>query len=894
MIQITKPRCEYQTNPLGIDRKEPRFFWQISSDEPDVLQTGYQIQVSTRSDFSDRVWDTLRIESGQGIQIPYAGPALQPKTRYFWRVRVWVQSGQKADFTTGSWFETGLMDSDNWQASWMAPKQSASGQLGCPLIHGECILKDNILSARAYVTAAGVYELRVNGKSVGDNVLAPGWTTYQKRHQYQTYDLTQYLQPGENALGAILAPGWYLSELGWEKGNHYYGDELALLFQAEITYADGSVQVVCADDSWIATQNGPWLESEIYHGESYDATREITGWDLAGFEGNQWEALHPIELGYDQLIAQESLDIGRIEEIHPREIIVTPSGQTVLDMGQNMVGHLRFEVSGNAGDVVEIIHFEVLDHEGNVYLDNLRNAKQTVRYTLKGDGRESFEPSFTFMGFRYAYLQKYPGPVNLNDFTGVVIHTRLENTGTFECSDPLINQLQHNILWSQKGNFLDVPTDCPQRDERLGWTGDAQVFIRTACFNMNVAPFFEKWLHDFSADQRSDGALPLLTPNVLDWHARFPNDGLIEDEALENHTSSVWADAIIICPWALYLCYGDVAILQDLYPSMQRYIEYVLRQGANPYLWNTGFHMGDWLGLDSKEGTYVGATDIHLIATAFYAKSTELLSKIAGILERPADAARYRELHQHIRSNFQQAFISQDGCPQPLTQTACVLALAFDLLEDEQQKRTCEALESLLHENNDHLTTGFVGTPYLPHVLSQFGLNDLAYTLLLNKDYPSWLNQVEKGATTIWEHWDGIKEDGSFWSPDMNSFNHYAYGSIGDWMVRVICGLNIDEKEPGYKHIRISPKPGGELDWAKASYESLYGKILSKWRISNGKTRFEFIIPANTTATLQIEVQPDCDFEIICGQPQDILLEATSCIICVGSGYHVYDVITRG
>jgi alpha-L-rhamnosidase len=504
-------------------------------------------------------------------------------------------------------------------------------------------------------------------------------------------------------------------------------------------------------------------------------------------------------------------------------------------MGQNMVGWVRFSVEGNRGDQVILKHAEVLDKYGNFYTDNLRSAKQTIEYILKGEAREIFEPHFTFQGFRYVKIEKYPKEPDLNDFTGVVIHSDMERIGSFECSEPLINQLQHNILWGQKGNFVEVPTDCPQRDERLGWTGDAQVFIRTACFNMNVASFFSKWLRDLQADQLENGGVPHVVPNVLGKDA---------------HSSSAWADAAVICPWTIYLCYGDTRILEQQYDSMKAWVEYIRAQGENEYLWNTGFHFGDWLALDAKEDSYVGSTAKDYIATAFYAYSTAILRETAKILGRDEDVNKYSNLHERIIENFQKEFVTLNGRLAVPTQTAHVLALMFDLVKPEDRKRVIDTLVEYIHENKDHLTTGFVGTPYLCLVLSQNGYNDLAYKLVQQKDYPSWLYPITKGATTMWEHWDGIKEDGSFWSADMNSFNHYAYGSIGDWLYRVVAGIDTHSDKTGYKHIIIKPQPGSGLTYAKAAIKSMYGEIKSFWEDEGDTMKVLICIPSNTTATI--------------------------------------------
>lgn len=525
----------------------------------------------------------------------------------------------------------------------------------------------------------------------------------------------------------------------------------------------------------------------------------------------------------------------RIEEIKPIGMFTTPKGETVIDMGQNMVGWVRFAVKGTAGSKVVLKHAEVLDSDGNFYTANLRTAKQTIEYILKGSGTECFEPHFTFQGFRFVQIEEYPGTPAIEDFMGIVIHSGMEPTGSFECSNPMLNQLQHNIQWGQKGNFVDVPTDCPQRDERLGWTGDAQVFVRTACYNMNVASFFTKWVKDIKADQTAKGGVPHVVPQVLG-----END----------HSSSAWGDAAVICPWTIYLCYGDVRILENQYDSMKAWVEYIRSQGDNEFLWNTGFHFGDWLGLDAKENSYIGATSSDLIATAFFAYSTCIVAKTAKILGHQADTEKYEKLHENILKAFRKEFVTPGGRLAVPTQTAHVLALMFELVEEKDRKRTIDTLVKYLEDEKIHLTTGFVGTPYLCHVLSQNGRLEEAYKLLLQTDYPSWLYQIEKGATTIWEHWDGIKQDGSFWSVDMNSYNHYAYGAIGDWMYQVAAGIKLDEGNPGYKHIVFSPKPGGNLDYVKAQYKSVYGNVISDWSIKDGIMTVNVVIPHNTTATV--------------------------------------------
>ena len=509
----------------------------------------------------------------------------------------------------------------------------------------------------------------------------------------------------------------------------------------------------------------------------------------------------------------------------------------VLDFGQNLTGWVRVMVKGTAGAQVILRHSETLDSRGEIFYDNLRKARQTVCYTLRGDGIERFEPHFSYQGFRYVEVVAFPGTVDLECFTACVIHTDMPHTCEFSCSNELVNRLQQNIWWSQRDNFLDVPTDCPQRDERLGWTGDAQVYAGTACYHMIAERFYEKWLNDLRTEVSLEKGLPAIIPNIVD-------DSFA--------SSSGWGDAAVIVPWTLYLTYGDITVLERQYDSMKCWVEYIRRQGDDPFLWNSGFHYGDWLGLDAKPGSYEGATAKDFIATAFYAHSTDILIKTARVLGKTEDEQKYEVLHQQILERLREEFIAPRGRLSVETQTAHVLALHFGLLAEKDIPRTARRLRALLAERSDHLTTGFMGTPYICHALSNYGMTDIAYKLLLNRDLPSWLYAVEKGATTIWEHWDSILEDGSFWSRDMNSFNHYANGSVGEWMYKVVAGLRPDENKPGFKHIIIQPQPGGGLDFAKIALTTLYGVIRTGWEKTDAGMTLTAEIPANTTATVTL------------------------------------------
>ncbi|GIQ63518.1 alfa-L-rhamnosidase [Paenibacillus cisolokensis] len=832
--------CEYRTNLLGTDIRRPRFSWIIDAGgRRNVRQQAYRIQVAEAgSGFDEPLWDTGRTTSERSVHIEYGGPGLKPRTAYRFRVKVWDTTGAESDWSEEGGFELGLGDPSAWTALWITPDASAIPADSKPvfLLRKTFELRSNIAQARVYATAAGVYELYVNGRKASDDLLAPGWTSYHHRLQYQTYDVTALLQAGGNAIGIMLGDGWYRGGLGFDNRNYMYGEQRAALAELHVRYADGTEEIVGTDGSWKASL-GPIRYSNIYHGETYDARLEQRGWSESGFDDAEWSAVTAVDLPYSHLVAQENWPTAVTEVLRPVSSFVTPKGDTVLDMGQNMVGRVRFKVRAPAGTKIVLRHAEVLDKDGNIYFGNLRPAKQTVEYIAAGRGEESYAPHFTFMGFRYVMVQGYPGQENglpLDAFQGEVIHSDMSPAGEFECSDERVNQLQRNIRWGQRGNFLDVPTDCPQRDERLGWTGDAQVFISTALFNFQGAPFFTKWLRDLKAEQHEDGGVPFVIPDIVG-----------------GANSAAWGDAAVICPWTVYRYYDDLRLLAEQYESMKRWVEYIRSQGDNEYLWDTGFHFGDWLALDAKENSYIGATPTALVATAYYAYSTRIVRDAARVLGREEDAARYAELHDNVVQAFRDEFVTKTGriaCP---TQTAHVLALVFDLVEESVKARVAEDLNALIVENDYHLTTGFVGTPHLCFALSNNGYHTTAIRLLLQDSYPGWLYSVSKGATTIWEHWDSIKPDGSFWSDDMNSFNHYAYGAIGDWMYRKVAGLDMDPDVAGYKRIRIEPLFGSALlTQARGAHDSMYGRIESGWRVNGERVEVDAVVPANATAVV--------------------------------------------
>jgi alpha-L-rhamnosidase len=738
----------------------------------------------------------------------------------------------------------GLLDRDAWQGQWIGAMFAGGTHTTspAPLLRTRFMLDRPVSQARLYATALGLYEPHLNGQLVGADLLTPGWTDYAIRVQYQVYDVTALLRSGENVLGAILGDGWYCGYVGWRERQRY-GDRPRFLAQLAITFEDGSIQTIATDEQWKLTY-GPILESDMQMGESYDARRELDGWDLPGYDDTHWLPIMPFADPGIALTAMRGPTVRRIREIQPveepREIKEGHESKWIFDLGQNMVGRVRLKISGASGTTITLRHAEALNPDGTLYTTNLRRARQTDHYTLRGGGEERYEPRFTFHGFRYVELSGYGQQASRDMITGIVIHSAMPLTGSFSCSDPLINQLQHNIEWGQRGNFVDVPTDCPQRDERLGWTGDAQVFIRTAAFNMDVAGFFAKWTRDLEDAQSPEGAYPTVAPN--------PGIAGIDG-------GPAWADAGIICPWTIYQCYGDDRLLQERYESMRRYVSFLAetsRDGLRNFPEYAGWPgFGDWLALDGSEGRF-GGTSKELIGTAFFAYSARLLGQIAAALGKPEDAERYQQLFQDVRRAFQSRFVTPGGLVAGGTQTSYVLALHFDLLPENLRREAVAELVRDIQQRGMHLSTGFVGTPYINFVLSDHGRSDIAYALLRQTTWPSWLYSVTQGATTIWERWDGWTHDKGFQDPSMNSFNHYAYGAIGAWLYAVVGGIDLDSEHPAYKHIIMRPQPGGELTSATTELRSMYGLIRSAWTITSQAFSWRIVIPANTSATVYV------------------------------------------
>lgn len=691
------------------------------------------------------------------------------------------------------------------KADWILPSYNM-GEV-CPLFRKDFYIDKPIHRAVLYITARGVYEARLNSQRVGDFIMPPGWTSYHNRLQVQTYDVTDLLKD-ENTIILELAEGWY-----WRLKEP---KPKSIIAQLHLTYTDGTEEYIGTDESWLVAESNLRF-CHLYNGIVYDATFSPVFDTLASTASDNTQNL---------LIPQEGEAIKEQERLSVKDVIITPKGETVLDFGQNMTGYLEFTVNAKQGDTVEFSFGEILDKDGNFYNANYRSAKALYKYTCK-EGVQTYKPDLTFYGFRYVRVDSYPVEIDPENFTAIVVHSVMKRTGYIESSDPLLNQLFSNIIWGQKGNFLDIPTDCPQRDERLGWMGDAQVFIRTASYNYNVLNFFRKWLNDVKAEQFKNGAVPDFVPSIYPRKPRI---------------STAWADAVAICPWQCYLTYGDTEILENMFDPVQKWVDYITKTTTKPYLWFGGKHYADWLELGGKYGKFKGPTRDNLVASAYYANTVHLLTKIGKVLGR--DVSRYEMLHKNIRDSFIREFHDDFR-----TQTEHIMALQFELTDKPQD--VADSLAALIHKQGNMIQTGFVGTPYILHVLSRYGYEELAYTLLLRREYPSWLYPISKGATTIWEHWDGIKPNGDIWPVSMNSYNHYAYGAVGDWMYGVMAGINTVEDAPGFRKIHFTPIADRRIDWFKAEIDTAYGKVSSRWWHENGKVHYEIITPVSATAVIE-------------------------------------------
>lgn len=845
MLRIKEVRMDYEKKLMAVTQI-PQFSWVIESDRPATLQTGYQLQISRADDFGDLVYDSGQKTAEDSAHVIPTISGYQPLVPYFARVRIWDNYGRSSEWSGTADFLFALPEGYRWKARFVSAESAVQAESSAgTYIRKEFTLKDKVNRAWAMVSALGLYEFYLNGGKVGDAELTPGWTAYEKQLLYQTWDVTDRLRPGKNAAAAVIGAGWYKGRIG-ESGRCLYGEQTAFFMELHIHYENGTDEIWCTDEFWKGCPS-PVRMAELYDGETYDARLEIPGFNRPGLSEEGWNPVCELDYPVPNLYPQKAALV-RKQEIFPvKKIFRTPDGITCLDFGQNMAGIPGFRVQGKPGDLVELQCFEELDKEGNVYTDNLRSARQTIRYFCRGEGPEEHEPLFTYQGFRYVAVLCWPGEIVPEQFRAVAMYSSIDYTGTFRCGNPLLNRLVQNIRWSMKSNFVDIPTDCPQRDERLGWTGDAQIFCQTSAYLGNVYNFFEKWLRDLSLEQNEEGGVPHLIPDIL--CGRDQSDDWLLSQGI--HSAAAWADAAVLIPWKLYLHYADRRILERQYAGMKSWIDFMTAHAENG-IWNYQLQFGDWLALDAKEGSYFGATPNELTCTAYYAYSTGIFARVADILEHREDAVKYQKLYEEIRSVFKTNFFGPDGMMTADTQTAYALALCFDLVPDQWKTGAADRLAGLLEQNDGHMTTGFMGTPCLCPALSAQEKTKEAYRLLLRTDYPSWLYQVSQGATTVWEHLDGKKPDGNMWSADMNSFNHYAYGAVGEWLFETAAGIRICEENPGFRRILICPEICEELGNVEASCSSPYGDIEVRWECEEDQVTLEVQIPHNTTAQIRL------------------------------------------
>ncbi|MGB2633726.1 MAG: family 78 glycoside hydrolase catalytic domain [Candidatus Acidiferrum sp.] len=1044
LAQSNKPaklECESRITPLGMDAGIPVLSWKLQDTRAGARQTAYEVQVASSDALlaagKPDIWDSHRVESGNSIGVVYEGPALTLSKRYFWRVLVWGRDGKPYLPSDVSWWETGLLRQENWNAKWIgyeepehkhvresgaqwitnsdtqAPKgadktehdfrvhfevvkpvrratlyvtgqHSASawingeqivgaqplppwkglpwrtytvsdisnavkvggnilavevlrysgpddkntsqtpmsavvyleaedgsvnlfktdgsgwraalnaganwqapefddsswkeairyvppavgfddGDLGNPWPTGPVKslrrsfeIAKPIASARVYATALGAYKLSINGRSVGDDVLAPGWTDFRERVVYQTYDVTANLKSGKNTIAALLAPGWYSAPLEWfQQGNNYGQTPPALRAQLRIEYKDGSIDLIVTDEQWKAAVS-PILSAEIYNGETYDARKLTSNWDAAAFDDKLWKAAEVVHPHEPEIVCQYFQPI-RVEKIlNAKEVKSPAAGIYVFDFGQNLSGVARIHAEGPAGTDIKLRFAEVLNPDGTLYVDNLRTAKATDHFILAGKGREDFQPAFTYHGFRYVEVSGLPHKPRLNQVQAVVFHTGAPFTATLKTSNAMLNQLWSNILWGQRSNFIGVPTDCPQRDERLGWTGDAQVFWRTATYNMDLTTFSRKFGADLRGTQVGTAIYGIFAPGTLSENPGY---------------ATGWSDAGVIIPWTSWVQTGDKHVIEENWAGMEKYLAAI--QAANPdYLRkrNYGIPFADWLAPE-------GVTPVDLIATAYWAYDATLMRQMAHAAGKTAEEQKYGELFEKIKIAFDQAYVRPDGFvggvpPPPVfasgverklsdkpveTQTGYVLALYMNLLPDALRSLAAQRLVDRLEANHWRLGTGFLGTPYLLGALSDTGHSDVAYRLLLSTDYPSWGYLVEHGATTMWERWNG---DQMRADPSMNSYNHYAYGAVADWIYRYAAGIDTDPAEPGFHVIRLHPNFDKQLGSLDFSYESSYGTIHSAWTVSGNHVTWDLTIPPNSTGRLPLSKEQVQKFKL--------------------------------
>ncbi|MCZ2848812.1 family 78 glycoside hydrolase catalytic domain [Modestobacter sp. VKM Ac-2978] len=849
-------RVEHLDGPLGICTTAPRLSWR--------LPAGARAQLASRLT-ADNGWDTGWVDGDRNLLVPYAGPPLASSQRVQWWVQVRTDLGESGPSAAG-WFEAGLLWAEDWQASWVEPGEMPAGPPGerpAALLRYEFDVDRPVVAARLHATAQGVYEASLNGARAGDAELTPGFTQYDVRLQVQTLDVTAAVRPGRNALSVVLADGWFRGQIGILRAADQWGDRLALLAQLHLVHADGSVTVVGTGPGWRSAE-GHVVAADLIAGERVDLRRLPRGWDVPGFDDAAWAPVAVVQHGYAGLVDSPAPPVRRVEELTPVSVIRLPGGAHVVDLGQNVNGWLRLTDLGPANTTLTLTHGEWLGPDGDVTTDHLRPAVpflpeplpagQVDQVVSAGVPGEVFEPRRTTHGFRYVRIEGHPGELTADDVRGVVVHTDLRRTGWFSCSDERLDRLHDAAVWSLRGNACDVPTDCPHR-ERAGWTGDWQLYVPTAAFLYDVAGFSTKWLRDVAADQWPDGTIANISPSSRGEGREGPVAAM--------NGSAGWGDAAVVVPWELYRAYGDEQVLAELWPTMVGWLDRVERMARDQrhparvarrpepapherFLWDTGFHWGEWLvpGEDVGDFAAFAAADKGEVATAYYAHSAGLMSRIAAVLGRDDDADRYAGLAAEVRAAWQAEYLDAEGRLTCDTQADHVRALAFDLVPADLRPAVAERLVELVRKADTHLGTGFLATPYLLPVLADTGHLDVAYELLFTDTEPSWLTMIDRGATTVWERWDGVDADGV----PHESLNHYSKGAVVSFLHRYTAG--IEPLEPAYRRFRVQPRPGGGLTSAEAAHQSPYGRISSAWAITDGVLSLRVVVPAGTEATV--------------------------------------------
>ncbi|TWU03637.1 Bacterial alpha-L-rhamnosidase [Neorhodopirellula pilleata] len=904
-------RCEYLVDPLGIDETEPRLTWRVQSDRRGQVQTAYQILVASDSeklamDQGD-LWDTGKIASSETLHIPYAGEELKSRQVCFWKVKTWDAQGNPSNWSDTATWSMGLLNDNDWRANYISYDDDSAIHTDTSTLYLPAARQyrkkfdageKTIERATVYATALGIYELHLNGKRVGDAYFAPGWTDYLQRAYYNTYDVTDLVQNGDNALGAWVAEGWYsgyvafglLTGMGTEKnGRSNYGKIPAVMAQLEIHYSDGTTEIVTTDSTWKVTGAGPIQEADLLMGEAYDARREMTGWATAGFDDSAWDSAIPAEANGDTVamfyearnpdaagrgpqITGEPRNLGfkrpkleafpgvpvRItEEIPSKSVTKRDEGVYTFDLGQNFAGVIRMKVKGPAGHKIQIRYGEMLHPDGRLMTENLRKARATDYYICKGDpDGEIYVPRFTFHGFQFVEVSNFPtdeGETPSTDaVTGLVMHSDTPMTSEFTCNDPMVNRLFQNVVWTQRSNFLDLPTDCPQRDERMGWTGDAQAYVGTAAYNADIGAFYTKWLRELMESQRPSGAFPGYAPFTFQHGWDF---------------GTAWADAGVICPWTIWQAYGDQRVIRTCWEPMTRFMEWRTRTSQNDLGIAHGNAWGDWLAQGAS-------TPLDFVDTIYLAISSKMMAEMAEAIGEDDQAKQYRNQFDRTKQAFNKKYVDSDGRVNVRTQSAQALALFADLIPADQREATGAYLAEMIAKNGNRMSTGFLGTRPLLPVLSESGQHDLATFLLQSRDFPSWGYEIANGATTIWERWDSYTKEDAFGRHNaaMNSFSHYAFGAVCEWMFGTLAGIRSDG--PGYANVIIDPRPPransnamrDPIDQVTASYDSIRGMILSDWKIEDGQFRLNVTVPANTTATVYLPTD-DADSITEGGQP---------------------------